>query len=192
MIAKPAQINQLGVGALERFGEDPSLIGCEDPEADQYYVLGISVPGVKLLEEPFNVPVVGDYESVSLGIDWPRMGNDRYLKRVTYTGMLPAEEITIGDPKETNPLIVDKHAQRVDEALDEYTGEWGAFLRATVEICEAANTDRLVRTGAAQFICIETEAEFDTIQHILKTRYASAGELVGSFLFARSNVLALE
>ena len=180
MIIKPAQIDSSGIERILQFAETPSTVALDNVSIDQQYVPGIYVPGIAILEEPFNVPVVGDNESVSLAIDWPQKDGVDLVKRISFIGMLTAEEVTRGEPVDEDAmddhtfltsLLSDSKFKDVDDAFDDYTGEWGGFLRATVEV-------RHCTIGTAEFIIMESQSEFDMIHALLETGEVSAAEIV--------------
>ncbi len=185
MIIKPARINQQGIDAVIRYGNNPELLRLDNDWAyDQTYIPGISVEGIPLLEQPFNVPIVGDNESVSLSIDWPRTGEVSALKRISFVGMLPAESITLGDPEYEaqdvlEAMMDDEEFQPHNDAFDEYIGDIGGFLRAVVDIRPS------FAVGLAEFYCMENMDEFEQVQELLETGEVSAAEIVNIVRFAK-------
>lgn len=179
----PAAMNEQGVNALILFASNPDQLSGPVDMGDQRYLPGISVPGVAGLETPFNVPLMGDNEPVSICIDTPRRADVGYWKRLTLIGTLVAESVTTGVPlnRDLGPDEDDtvEEAPEIDEALDQYTGEWGGFLRAVVMRADPLETElegQSVDTGTAEFIVMESKSDFDRVQRMLHT--VSAAEIV--------------
>jgi hypothetical protein len=200
MILKTAEINNDGATMLQTLAATPQLLE-EDfkPEFDQLYIPGISVPSVKKLKKPFNVPIFGDNESITLSIDYPRKQNAGFYKRIRFVGMLAAEEITIGWPLTMQNFDDDtediaelfmfdeydpKHYnEAIDDAYNKYTGDWGGFLHASTilnvkNVSESGDVSYEVISSEAGFAVMEDEPDFDSVHKILESGNASAADIV--------------
>jgi hypothetical protein len=180
MDIKKAAINTDGIKTLLEFSNRPELLGQDSLDGDQVYVPGIWVPGHPHLSEPFSVPIIGDNESTSLTLDWPVKAGI-YYKRIAISAMLPAEDFIRGEPLDDDATIYediefDERQEALNEAIDEYTGEWGGFLFAAVTLKEPK---KAVGETIAEFIIFESTEEFEITHTLLESGLVSAAEIVG-------------
>ena len=154
---------------------------------DQFFIPGITVPDYIHLDKPFYVPVIGDYEPISLLIETAHM-DAPYVKRVTFIGKLVAESISLELPNsDTGPFISDEESEAytVDEAFDDLT-DIGGFLKVAVSstyINEKSGADKniiqglddirgltiptLALFGEAELYLYEDMEEFNHVEQLL-------------------------
>lgn len=180
MIVHPARIDDRGIEYLMDYADNPKIFDVDDEVMEQMYVPGISIPGKRLLDSPFNVPILGDDEPFSLNLSWPRNGNKFLLKRIQFVGEVPAEDITIGyPPKENDWLDIDETEDRIDAAFGDFLGP-GGFLHVQVDIHDIAGTDEM-NEGVAEFLLFESVEEFKQYGTFRQDHNFTAADLVTAF-----------
>jgi len=192
VLIKPASINEEGINKILELVANPEPLNTSmgharigHPGELQVFIPGISVDTVGALARPFLMPLIGDNESYSLTTDWPTRGNTPYIRRHVLIGQSPAESILhrlkpanfLGDYELTQAEEV------ANDALYDYTGDFGLFLKAVVEVhllgddSEDENPQQAF-IGTAEFVCIEDESEFHTVSSLLDSGTVSAADLV--------------
>lgn len=189
-----AHINDDGINSVICFANNPSELDFE-PVAksgafykpmDQVYIAGITVPGYEGLDIPFMVPILGDNESYCLSIDWPQKDETEHFKRIRFAGMLPAEAVVYEFPKDP---FFDDGDQALDEAFDEMTGDWGAFLLVCVTNLYDTETDTFSTAGEASFFQFEDESETRNIHKLLGSGALSALDIINAYRYPLSRLV---
>lgn len=183
MQIKPAALNSEGTDRLISFANNPQAIGQDQDsfEGRQAYLPGVWVPEHTELSTPFSVPLIGDNESTSLTLDWPVKEEVNFYKRIALTAMLPAESVIRGEPLDEDEadllgfIEFDERFKQLNEAFDDYTGEWGGFLYAAVNLDSSSK----VRQSLAEFIVFESSEDFESAHRLLGAGMISAAEIVG-------------
>jgi len=162
-------INEDGIAFVDKLARNTIILDL-DSDGNQVYIPGLSFPEHPILRDGFNYPIIGDNEPCEVSTSWLQgIPGNKSHRRIQFAGVLPAEEITIGEPAERELFYTQDSSDdemEADEAFDEITGEYGGILYVQINYVEedapAGNFYDVV-SGDAEFIVIDDMAELDKI-----------------------------